>query len=46
MNTTAGNFGVGITTGLAKLHTQATTEQFRASYDASNYYSTTVGSTG
>lgn len=43
----AGNFGVGIGSGLnAKLQVRATTEQLRVEYDASNYYSTTVGSTG
>lgn len=30
----------------AKLHITGTTEQQRVAYDASNYYSTTVGSTG
>jgi len=42
---TTGSLGVGVT-AVAKLHTLATTEQFRASYDASNYMSLTVGNTG
>lgn len=43
-----GNVGIG-TVGLtvsAKLHLVKTTEQLRVGYDTSNYYSTTVGSTG
>ena len=47
---TAGVVGrLGIGTGAtvsARLHAISTTEQFRLGYDASNYYSTTVGSTG
>lgn len=38
--------GIGTTTISANLHTLSTTEQLRVGYDASNYYSTTVGSTG
>lgn len=45
-NYLAGNLGIGVTVSLAKLHVTATTEQSRLSYDASNYLSTTVGSTG
>lgn len=41
-----GNVGIGTTTISAKLHVLSTTEQLRVGYDASNYYSTTVGSTG
>lgn len=43
---TSGNVGIGTTTVSARLHTISTTEQLRIGYDASNYYSTTVGSTG
>ena len=42
----SGNVGIGTTSPSAKLHTISTTEQLRIGYDASNYYSTTVGSTG
>lgn len=38
--------GIGVYTASAKLHVLSTTEQFRAGYDASNYFSATVGSTG
>ena len=38
--------GIGLTSPLAKLHAMATTEQLRLGYDAANYLSTTVGSTG
>lgn len=38
--------GIGVVAPSAKLHTIATTEQLRVGYDSSNYYSTTVGSTG
>lgn len=38
--------GIGMTTPAAFLHVIGATEQFRLGYDASNYYSTTVGSTG
>lgn len=42
-----GKVGVGFATApSAKLHVIATTEQWRAGYDASNYYNATVGSTG
>ena len=41
-----GNVGIGTTNPSAKLHALATTEQLRIGYDTSNYYSTTVGSTG
>ena len=40
-----GNF-FGATAPAAQLHVLYTGEQFRVGYDASNYYSTTVGSTG
>ena len=43
---TAGNIGIGTTSPSAKLHTIATTEQLRVGYDASNYLSTTVSSSG
>ncbi len=42
----SGNVGIGTTTISARLHSLATTEQLRLGYDASNYLSTTVGSTG
>src|SRR3989338_8329153 len=42
----SGNVGVGTTTPSAKLHTLSTTEQLRLGYDASNYWSGTVGATG
>jgi hypothetical protein len=46
-NYIGGTLGIGITTPQsAKLHIISTTEQQRTGYDASNYYSTTVGSTG
>jgi hypothetical protein len=41
-----GNLMLGVTTASAKLHAVATTEQLRIGYDTSNYYSTTVSSTG
>lgn len=41
-----GNLGVGVSTVSARVHIIKTTEQLRVGYDASNYYSTTVGSTG
>jgi hypothetical protein len=42
-----GNVGIGTgSTISARLHTISTTEQLRLGYDASNYFSTTVGSTG
>lgn len=43
----SGNVGIGMASGpSARLHVISTTEQLRVGYDASNYYSTTVGSTG
>ncbi|MFY9310321.1 MAG: tail fiber domain-containing protein [Bacteroidia bacterium] len=41
-----GRVGIGTTSPSAKLHSLATTEQLRLGYDASNYYSSTVGSSG
>jgi hypothetical protein len=41
-----GNVSVGSNTATVKFNVLATTEQMRILYDASNYYSTTVGSTG
>jgi hypothetical protein len=38
--------GTGTTNPSARLHAISTTEQLRLGYDASNYYSTTVGSAG
>jgi hypothetical protein len=38
--------GIGTTSPSAKLHTLATTEQLRLGYNASNYLSATIGSTG
>ena len=46
MNITGGNVGIGSATASAKLHVTATTEQLRMGYDASNYLTATVGSTG
>ena len=43
---TTGNIGIGTTSPSAKLHSLATTEQLRLGYDASDYMSTTIGSTG
>jgi hypothetical protein len=44
---TSGNFSIGVTTTpSAALQVQKTTEQMRVGYDTSNYYKTTVGSTG
>ena len=45
IDTTNSRFGVGVTPA-AKAHFLATTEQLRLGYDASNYLSATVGSTG
>jgi hypothetical protein len=45
-NGVGGATAIGHGTPSAKLHIIATTEQIRAGYDTSNYYSTTVGSTG
>lgn len=44
--TSGGLVGMGIGTAVARLHLVSTTEQFRVGYDSSNYYSTTVSSTG
>lgn len=41
-----GNVGIGTTSPSALIHGIKTTEQLRLGYDASNYYTTTVGSTG
>ena len=41
-----GNVGIGTSTPSAKLQSLATTEQLRLGYNASNYTSFTVGSTG
>jgi|GEM_PF-4918074 len=41
-----GNVGIGTTSPSALLHGIKTTEQLRLGYDASNYFSTTVSSTG
>jgi hypothetical protein len=43
---TAGNVGIGTTAPGALLHVLGTTEQLRLGYDASNYLSATIGSTG
>lgn len=44
---TAGDFSIGTgATVSARLHVTKTTEQLRVGYNSSNYYSTTVGSTG
>jgi hypothetical protein len=40
------NFGVGVTAPVAAIHVIKTTEQQRLGYDASNYWTATVGSTG
>ncbi len=42
----SGKLGVGVLTASAKIHALSTTEQLRLGYDASNYNSFTVGSTG
>ncbi len=42
----AGNTGIGTVTPAARLHLIRTTEQLRVGFDASNYFSTTIGSTG
>lgn len=45
--TTTANAGFGIGTGLgARVHSVSTTEQLRLGYDASNYLSCTIASTG
>ncbi len=41
-----GNVGIGTTTPGAKLHILQTTEQLRLGYNSSNYFSTTINSTG
>ena len=41
-----GFLGVGVTTPLAQFHIVSTTVQQRTGYDPSNYYDTTVSSTG
>lgn len=41
-----GDAGLGASTPSAKWHIVKTTEQLRVGYNTSNYYSTTVGSTG
>lgn len=44
---TSANFGIGIASSIsARLHVVSTTEQSRLGYDATNYNSFTVGSTG
>lgn len=45
-NLTGGNVGIGTATTSAKLHVTATTEQFRTSYDPTNYTSFTTDSNG
>ncbi len=40
------NFGTNTGTASARVHIVSTTEQLRVGYDSSNYYKTTVGSTG
>lgn len=42
----SGNIGIGVVAPASKLHVLSTTEQIRAAYDASNYFSTTVASDG
>lgn len=41
-----GKVGIGTITPAARAHIQSTTEQVRVGYDATNYVSATVGSTG
>lgn len=41
-----GDAGIGVASPAARWHVIKTTEQLRVGYDTSNYYSTTVGSTG
>jgi hypothetical protein len=38
--------GIGSNSASARIHALSTTEQMRLAYDASNYFSTTVGSSG
>jgi hypothetical protein len=42
----SGNVGIGTSSPSAKTHIISTTEQLRLGYDTSNYFSTTIGSTG
>jgi len=42
----AGSLALGVTAASAKVHAISTTEQLRLGYDASNYLSSTTGSTG
>lgn len=42
----SGNVAIGTTSASAKLHCLATTEQLRLGYDTSNYFSTTIDSSG
>ena len=44
--TSGGNVGIGTNAPSAKEHILGTTEQLRLGYDVSNYFSTTVGSSG
>ncbi|PIZ45645.1 hypothetical protein COY32_04885, partial [candidate division WWE3 bacterium CG_4_10_14_0_2_um_filter_41_14] len=46
LDATTGNVGIGTTGPGARLHSLATTEQLRLGYDSSNYWSSTIGSTG
>jgi len=39
-------FGIGVTNPQAGIHTIGTTEQLRLGYDATHYFSTTIGATG
>lgn len=43
---TTGNIGINTTTPAVRTHILDTSTQLRMGYDASNYYDTTVGSTG
>lgn len=45
-NGTSNRLGVGTNAPAAKIHSLATTEQLRLGYDASNYWTSTVGSSG
>ncbi len=46
VDTSNGNVGIGTISPSAKLHAISTAEQLRIGYDTSNYFSTTVNSTG
>lgn len=46
LDASADAIGIGHAAPSALLHLIKTTEQFRVGYDTSNYYSTTIGSTG